>query len=107
MIIGVTPPAFTAWIVPPLKLLRHQQDIGVLARQRFGECGRLVVDVRQPVELICRLVGLLPPSDRLAFRRPAEEVLARAPCWSEGAIHRAVIAAQRTFFNSPAFDRVE
>jgi hypothetical protein len=31
-------------------LLRHQQDVGVLARQGFGEAGRLIVDVRQPVD---------------------------------------------------------
>ena len=41
-------------------------------------------------ELIWRLVGLLPPPDRIAFRRAFEEAIARAPCWREAAVYRAV-----------------
>jgi monoamine oxidase len=50
-------------------------------------------------ELIFRLTGPLSPPDRIAFRRAAEEALARAPCWSEGAVYWAVAAVQRTFFD--------
>jgi hypothetical protein len=56
-------------------------------------------------ELISRLTGSLPPPDRIAFRRAAEDALARVPCWGEGAVYRAVAALQRKFFNSPTFGR--
>jgi hypothetical protein len=56
-------------------------------------------------ELISRLAGPLSPPDRIAFRRAAEEALARVPCWGEGAIYRAVAALQRQFFNPPSFGR--
>jgi hypothetical protein len=56
-------------------------------------------------ELISHLAGPLSPPDRIAFRRAAEEALARVPCWGEGAIYRAVAALQRQFFNPPAFGR--
>jgi hypothetical protein len=57
-------------------------------------------------ELIARLVGLLPPPDRVAFRRVAEEALARASCWSAGAVYRAIAGMQRTILDPPAFGRV-
>jgi hypothetical protein len=57
-------------------------------------------------ELIFRLAGPLSPPERIAFNRAAEEALARAPCWGEGAVYQAVVALQRTFFSSAAFDRV-
>jgi hypothetical protein len=56
-------------------------------------------------ELICRLVGPLSPHDRIAFRRAAEETLARAPCWSEAAVYRAAAALQRKFFGARISDR--
>ena len=56
-------------------------------------------------ELICRLVGPLPPPDRTAFRRVAEEALARVPCLSEAAVYQAVAGLQRQFFTPPGFDR--
>jgi hypothetical protein len=39
-----------------------------------------------------------------AFRRAAEDALARLPCWGEGALYRAVAALQRRFFGPPTFD---
>ena len=57
-------------------------------------------------ELISRLVGPLSPPDRIAFRRAAEEALARAPCWVEGAVYRAVDDLQQAFFKHPVFDHV-
>ncbi len=48
--------------------------------------------------LISRLSGPLAPVDRVAFRRAAEEALARVPCWGEGAVYRAVAALQRNYF---------
>jgi hypothetical protein len=51
--------------------------------------------------LISRLAGPLSPRDRAAFRRAAEDALARVPCWGEGAVYRAVAALQRTFFDPP------
>jgi hypothetical protein len=48
--------------------------------------------------LISRLSGPLHPADRAAFRAAAEDALARVPCWGEGAVYRAVVALQRTFF---------
>ena len=44
--------------------------------------------------LVSRLVGPLSPPDRVAFRRAAEEALARA-----GLRLRAVVAVQRAFFD--------
>jgi hypothetical protein len=51
--------------------------------------------------LISRLAGPLPPSDRIAFRRAAEDALARVPCWGEGSVYRTVAALQRAFFHPP------
>jgi hypothetical protein len=54
-----------------------------------------------PDILISRLAGPLAPADRDAFRRAAEEALARVPCWGEGAIYRAVAVLQRAYFTPP------
>src|SRR5262249_37786303 len=56
-------------------------------------------------QLIARLAGPLLPADRAAFRRAAEDALARVPCWGEGAVYRAVASLQRTFFNPPTESR--
>jgi hypothetical protein len=56
-------------------------------------------------QLISRLAGPLSPPDRIAFRRAAEDALARVPCWGEGAIYRAVAGLQRAFFDPPSEDR--
>jgi hypothetical protein len=56
-------------------------------------------------QLISRLAGPLSPPDRIAFRRAAEDALARVPCWGEGAIYRAVASLQRAFFDPPADTR--
>jgi len=55
--------------------------------------------------LISRLAGPLSPRDRVAFRRAAEDALARVPCWGEGAVYRAVAGLQRAFFDPPADGR--
>jgi len=52
-------------------------------------------------QLIARLAGPLSPPDRIAFRRAAEDALARIPCWGEGAVYRAVASLQRAFFDPP------
>jgi hypothetical protein len=51
--------------------------------------------------LIDRLVGPLPPPDRVTFRHVAEDAIARVPCAAEDAVCRAVVALQRTFFEPP------
>jgi hypothetical protein len=53
-------------------------------------------------QLISRLAGPLLPRDRAAFRRAAEDALARVPCWGEGAIYRAVASLQRAFRDPPS-----
>ena len=55
--------------------------------------------------LISRLAGPLSPPDRIAFRRAAEDALARVPCWGEGAVYRAVAGLQRAFFDPPSDGR--
>jgi hypothetical protein len=40
-------------------------------------------------QLISRLAGPLSPPDLIAFRRAAEDALARVPCWGEGTVYRA------------------
>jgi hypothetical protein len=52
-------------------------------------------------QLISRLAGPLSPPNRIAFRRAAEDALARVPCWGEGAVYRAVASLQRAFFDPP------
>jgi hypothetical protein len=56
-------------------------------------------------QLISRLAGPLSPPDRIAFRRAAEDALARVPCWGEGAVYRAVASLQRAFFDPPTEGR--
>jgi hypothetical protein len=56
-----------------------------------------------PEALISRLAGPLSPPAREAFRRAAEDALARVPCWGEGAIYRAVAHLQRDYFDPPSF----
>jgi hypothetical protein len=52
--------------------------------------------------LIARLAGPLAPDVRQAFRRAAEEALARVPCPGEGAVYRAIAPLQRAFFDPPS-----
>ena len=56
-------------------------------------------------QIISRLAGPLLPADRVAFRRAAEDALARVPCWGEGAAYRAVAGLQRAYFSPPTDDR--
>src|SRR5499427_6493411 len=56
-------------------------------------------------QLISRLAGPLSPPDRIAFRRAAEDALARVPCWGDGAVYRAVAGLQRAFFDPPSDGR--
>jgi hypothetical protein len=51
--------------------------------------------------LISRLAGPLTPPAQDAFRRAAEDALARIPCLGEGAAYRAVSVLQRAFFTPP------
>jgi hypothetical protein len=60
-----------------------------------------ISDDVDPESLISRLSGPLAPSAREAFRRAAEEALARVPCWGEGAVYRAVAVLQRQYFVPP------
>jgi hypothetical protein len=55
--------------------------------------------------LISRLASPLAPSDRVAFRRAAEDAIARVPCWGEGAVYRAVAELQRAYFRPPTEGR--
>src|SRR5215471_7629002 len=55
--------------------------------------------------LISRLAGPLSPLARAAFRRAAEDALARVPCLGEGAVYRAVAGLQRAFFDPPSEGR--
>src|SRR5262245_24103865 len=60
-----------------------------------------IPDDADPEILISRLAGVLAPPDRVAFRRAAEDALARVPCWGEGAVYRAVAALWRNYFTPP------
>ena len=51
--------------------------------------------------LISRLAGPLPPGARQAFRRAAEDALARLPCAGEGVVYRTVAPLQRAYFDPP------
>jgi hypothetical protein len=51
--------------------------------------------------LIARLAGPLTFHAGQAFRRAAEEALARVPCLGEGAVYRAIAPLQRAFFDPP------
>jgi hypothetical protein len=56
-----------------------------------------------PVDLlISRLAGPLAPDVRQAFRRAAEEALARIPCPGEGAVYRAIAPLQRVYLDPPS-----
>jgi hypothetical protein len=61
----------------------------------------MLPDDADPEILISRLAGPLSPSSRVAFRRAAEDALARVPCLGEGAIYRAVASLQRVYFSPP------
>ena len=52
--------------------------------------------------LISRLAGPLSPPARAAFRAATEDALTRVPCWSEGAVYRAVASLQGAFRNPPS-----
>jgi hypothetical protein len=54
-----------------------------------------------PDYLISRLAGPLAPPAREAFRRAAEDALARIPCAGEGAAYRALVPIQRAYFDPP------
>ena len=58
-----------------------------------------IPDDTDPEALISRLAGPLSPPAREAFRRAAEDALARVPCLGEGAAYRAVAALQRAYFS--------
>jgi hypothetical protein len=60
-----------------------------------------IPDDADPDILISRLAGPLLPADRDAFRRAAEEALARVPCLGEGSAYRAIASLQRVFFDPP------
>jgi hypothetical protein len=51
--------------------------------------------------LIARLAGPLAPDVREAFRRAAEDALARVPCLGEGSAYRALVTVQRAYFDPP------
>jgi hypothetical protein len=55
--------------------------------------------------LISRLAGPLEPAARAAFRRAAEDALARVPCQGEGIVYRTLAPLQRVFFDPPSDDR--
>jgi hypothetical protein len=61
-----------------------------------------IPDDADPEILISRLAGPLEPSARAAFRRAAEDALARVPCAGEGIVYRTVAPLQRAFFDPPA-----
>jgi hypothetical protein len=67
--------------------------------------GRPMSTISDDVEqLISRLAGPLSPRDRAAFRRAAEDAVARVPSgyWGEGAIFRALAPLQRSFRDPPS-----
>jgi hypothetical protein len=60
-----------------------------------------IPDDADPDILISHLAGPLEPAAREAFRRAAEEALARVPCMGAGAAYRAVAVLQRQYFDPP------
>jgi hypothetical protein len=60
-----------------------------------------IPDDVDPDLLISRLAGPLAPDMRQAFRRAAEDALARVPCAGEGALYRALAPLQRVYFDPP------
>jgi hypothetical protein len=59
-------------------------------------------DDLDPDTLISRLAGPLSPRERAAFRRAAEDALARVPCMGEGAAYRAIAGLQRSYVRPPS-----
>lgn len=64
-----------------------------------------IPDDADPDILISRLAGPLAPNMRQAFRRAAEDALARVPCHGEGIVYRTIAPLQRAFFDPPSVDR--
>jgi hypothetical protein len=64
-----------------------------------------IPDDVDPDLLISRLAGPLSPDARQAFRRAAEDALARVPCAGEGAAYRAVAPLQKSYFDPPSDGR--
>jgi hypothetical protein len=60
-----------------------------------------ISDDADPDILISRLAGPLAPHVRAAFRRAAEDALARVPCQGEGIVYRTLAPLQRAFFDPP------
>jgi hypothetical protein len=60
-----------------------------------------IPDDADPDILISRLAGPLEPGARAAFRRAAEDALARMPCQGEGIVYRTIAPLQRAFFDPP------
>jgi hypothetical protein len=60
-----------------------------------------IPDDADPDILISRLAGPLEPAARAAFRRAAEDALARVPCQGEGIVYRTIAPLQRAFFDPP------
>jgi hypothetical protein len=64
-----------------------------------------ITDDLDPDVFISRLAGPLSSRDRVAFRRAAEDTLARVPCWGPGAAYRAIAGLQRAYFQPPSEGR--
>jgi hypothetical protein len=60
-----------------------------------------IPDDADPDILISRLAGPLAPDARRAFRRAAEDALARVPCQGEGIVYRTIAPLQRAYFDPP------
>jgi hypothetical protein len=60
-----------------------------------------IPDDIDPDLLISRLAGPLAPDARRAFRRAAEDALARLPYVGEGVIYRTIAPLQRDYFDPP------
>jgi hypothetical protein len=74
-------------------------------RNRDGALPVPIPDDADPEILIARLSGPLSPDVRQAFRRAAEDALARVPCQGEGIVYRTIAPLQRAFFDPPTDDR--
>jgi len=53
-------------------------------------------------QIIARLCGQLSPPDRAAFRRAAEDALAKLPCAGEGLVWRIAVGLWRNYFHPPS-----
>jgi len=60
-----------------------------------------ISDDADPDALISRLAGPLSPSDRVAFRRAAENAIEQIPCAGPGLIYRLVSGVWRSYFHPP------